>query len=180
METLNRLKTTLLLLVLTLGSFGCAKNLPTTVSSGRPHSPLDPTALKDTVVGLADERIDLSTYQDMPLVVVFAYDQCEGCAVETEELLASLKNRTVAPENVRIVTIMAHVYPEDAQTWQAIHKVPWTVALDPGDALFDKFCPSGQTPCTIIQMPGRGIVFRKEDVSTAAELEAVTGPWEEP
>lgn len=162
--------------------FGCGSRMSRSIGSSIPAGKSDPELgvyLEETLTESGGASIPLSEFKDRPLILLFASDLCGSCNEEIRELIAALKDPTVEPEKVRLQSILLGSDAIYAEKWKRKRQMPWSVAVDPGDALFRKSCPELQTPCVLVQLPGKGVVFQKVGIVPASDLQSMTGPWEE-
>ncbi len=195
METLNRgpfahfAALSLVFIALT----SCAKRFATT--GGEPI-PVPPPAnfgankepIQAKIPAAFGGEIDLADSVEKPLVLIFAQDTCVVCHGETEAIFTQLKNPTIPPSLVRIITVLVGADKAIAADWKngvdwpwtTGTAVPWEVAYQDDDSLFKSVCPGhpAQVPCLVIQMPGQGLVFQKVGETSIDAIKAVTGPWE--
>lgn len=122
--------------------------------------------------------LDLDSLRDRPLVLVFASDTCDICLAEAEEFRDSLKVAANPPTKVTLVTAMVGAVSDDALVWKEDNRIPWTVAIDENLDLFKQYCGGSTVPCTLVQLPGKGIVFRQIGAVHVKDLQKLTGPWE--
>lgn len=121
--------------------------------------------------------LQLQNYSQQNLVVMFAQFFCEVCKKEAHDLAQSLGAGFQEPSNAKLITIVISSSPAKAAAWKETQKVPWTVASIPNNFLLKKYCPEGLTPCTVIQKPGKGVVFIQQGEVTPQEIKNHVGPW---
>jgi hypothetical protein len=177
------LKNGLVVSLLFMATNGCAKRFPYQVSAPAQKKSTAPSAatkkfVSGTVIGTDGKPVNLSDYTSQPIVVIFAQDTCTTCLAETEEFRDSLSERTHEPAKVKVVSILVGAALDDAIDWKNLHSVPWTVTVDTGDPLFRSYCADGKVPCTVVQLPEQGIVFKRVGASSLAEITKLTGNWE--
>ena len=63
------------------------------------------------------------------------------------------------------------------QTWDSGKGVPWTVAIDETNQMFKDLCGGTTTPCSLVQTPNEGVIYKHIGLAGVKELEALTGPW---
>lgn len=127
----------------------------------------------------------LEQFKDKPLVLFLATDMCITCSEEAKAFKAHVNQRNLKLSNVDVLTILVGSYYEDADYWQVGvpgdegHKVPWKVGYQPGDngTLIRQYCKEETTPCTVVTMPGKGVVLAKTGMVEPAEIERLTGEW---
>ena len=121
--------------------------------------------------------VDLSVPVAEPTVLIFAQETCHVCIEETRAIRSELISQGQEPTKVRLLTVLAGADLLIGREWKADYQVPWKVGIDPDLKLFGQFCPEKQTPCLLIHIPGRGVVFRHTGHLNVAELPTQTGPW---
>lgn len=152
------LKSVAIFSLIALGGCGIGSNLQTTLE--KPSAQIqEGEFLSGMAQSLSGGAIDLSSYRDRPLLLIFAGDTCSVCATETAKLIAHQSELT--PYNLVIVTILAGSDHQTAEEWKMDHQVPWTVGFDENLELFQKYCPAGTTPCGFLQRPARGVVLTR-------------------
>lgn len=134
--------------------------------------------LEGKIKGL-DGEIDLTSLKNKPLILVFAEDTCLACYEEVMEFKDHLKDPKNPPKNVEILTILNGAIEEDALYFSETHEIPWKVAYDETAGLFKKYCLENTVPCTLVYMPGEGVIFNKHGKVPVATLEDLTGVWED-
>ncbi len=141
--------------------------------------------LRGAFLGLDGQSQSLENDNGKPTVLVFAQFFCEECILESEHFRDSLADPMVAPSRINLITILVgdrqtdlNNSLADAADFKRIYALPWTVGADPQAELFPLYCPENLTPCTVVQIPGRGIVMRKVGLSSRSEIETYTGAWE--
>jgi hypothetical protein len=182
-ENLNRGKYFYCSLFYLITIYGCANSFPYQISSPAPIHSTSPASMSKEyvsgeVVGTDRQSLILNTFNHLPMVIVFAQDTCTTCRAETLEFRDSLAARTREPSQIKLVTILVGATADDAVDWKETNQVPWTVAIDGGDLLFRRYCGGGKVPCTLVQLPDKGIVLQKVGASSVAEIKEITGDWE--
>lgn len=141
----------------------------------------NPPQLNQQIVGVVEltdqSTIDLASITDKPLILVFAQDTCLVCLEEAEGFKKAFQDPTQEPSNVKLISVIAGADLQLAQEWKQDHQIPWAVGFDYDLKIFSKYCPEKQTPCTLVQLPGSGVVFQKTGLAHAEELQAITGEW---
>ncbi len=117
------------------------------------------------VVALTDgSTIDLAESDTDPLLVIFAQETCDVCRAETVEFKASFDE--VSAKNLRIITVLVGSILEDAADWKSASnwedgaEVPWNVGYESSPQLFTQLCPNSGTPCSLLQLPGKGVILK--------------------
>ncbi len=173
----------LIVTVLALGAAGCASRLPYDVSDARARVPAaappggQAPALTGEVRTSDGAMLDLATLSGGPTVLIFSQDTCAVCGREADHLREALGAAAHEPVNVRLVTILLGAILEDAQDWKALHRVPWTVAIDPQAQVVASYCAKLTVPCNVVYLPGQGIVLSKNGEASPEELQSLTGAW---
>lgn len=134
--------------------------------------------MRGTFLNTDGSRFSLEDDQNRPTVLVFANEFCGICQDENEHFRDSLSDPSQAPANINLHTVMVGGDETVATQWKTDYQLPWRVGADPDLELFTEYCPENVTPCTIVHLPGRGIVLRQVNEITRAEIEIHTGPWE--
>ena len=122
-------------------------------------------------------NINLSTGSGRIQVLMFVSETCSVCRAETKHLLEDRATRGI-PTNVDFYSILVGSVKDDATDWKTSLGVNWTVAINPGDALFRAYCkPQLQTPCLVLRNPflNQYTVFTGE--LPLAKWELNTGTW---
>lgn len=181
MENLERYY--LIILLGLLSSCGVHQKFILSEGAGLKDTPsVAPTGDKEFLAGklrVGDQTVDLGGLTSKPLVLLFASDTCEICLAESLAIRRSLPDPTKAPTRVGLFTAIVAVGSSDAFAWKKENKIPWPVGHDEKLELFKKWCGGGSVPCTIVQMPDRGIVLRHKGELSTAEIQKLIGPWEE-
>ncbi len=176
METMKKLS----LFLLSGLVAGCGVTQRVQIGPVRPALTDSPTPIfVSGVLPLTDgSNLDLNTLSRSPLVLIFASDTCDVCAAEVKAIRESLTKPNEAPNRVAVVNAVVSVRQDDAAQWKLDHRIPWSVGFDEKLALFKQWCGPGSVPCTVVQVPERGIVLTHRGEITPAELEKLTGPLE--
>ena len=145
--------------------------------------PTTPPGLKQFISGnliaTDDRTIDLSKDDGLPLVLIFSNDSCSTCAAEAEDIKKTLRIPTQGPTKIHLYTLLNGAIKADAVYWKNIHQIPWDVGYDENSTLFMKYCPDHtQIPCTLVQVPGQGVLLVHQGQTKIATIVSLTGPWE--
>ncbi len=171
---------TLLLIVSCGSSIANVKDNRTVLGA----QPIVPTNTKDaslagTFIGLDSKTVDLESFTEKPVVLVFAQDLCSDCYEEHEAWIGSLNDANVNPENVHIVTVLVGATQDDAAAWQADVKAPWKVGIDDKLSLYKSyFGDAFGTPALVIGVPGKGVAYKHIGITKRSKVEEYTGGWE--
>ena len=170
------------LLLLSLILTHCGAGYDVFLSKAREGVVVGPGAeklfFKETFKTTTGTDINLNEIKDKPIVLVFATETCSTCIEEAELFRDGLKDPKLSPDKVHLVTVITGSFEEDAIEWQRRLKVPWTVAYIFDTDAFKFYCGGKTTPCTLVQTPDEGIIYKHIGLSTRDKLEPITGPWE--
>lgn len=166
-----------LLLSLTLVVSACGLTIPKEdgTRSG-PALNLGQGQIEGRFSSLDGGEVELATDATKIQVLMFVSETCSVCREETETLVKDRASRGV-PTNAAFYSIVVGSIAEDASDWRRGLGVSWTVGLDPGDALFRRYCPGLQTPCTILRNPTQGTLTALTGRHAIADWESLTGSW---
>lgn len=155
----------------------CGLALPKGENSGAaPTRALGQGTIEGTFTSLEGALVDLTAETSKIQVLMFVSETCSVCREETEALVHDRANRGT-PTNAAFYSVVVGSIAEDADDWRQGLGVNWTVGLDPGDALFRRYCPGLQTPCTVLRNPDSGTLTALTGRHSIAEWERLTGPW---
>jgi hypothetical protein len=158
----------------------CGAQLPLIKRPG--NGPLIPAeqGLEGQLMSSEGSPFSLGEDLNRPTVLIFASEFCISCREEQASFIAALKNPASNPTRVRLITVVVDLDQiEDLAFWKDEHKIPWTAALDTRDTLFKDHCPERKTPCTLVHVPGKGIVLRHVGITSPESVIAETGVWED-
>jgi hypothetical protein len=157
----------------------CGSRLPYQVSAPQLHGAQSaPPALSGTFLTTDLATVDLSREGARPVVLIFSQDTCAACGQEADALRAALRHPTLVPANAGVYSILVGAVLDDAADWKSAHSVPWTVGMDPDNVLFKRYCATLTVPCSVVYLPGRGIVLQRNGGASLADFENLTGDWE--
>ena len=123
----------------------------------------DLASLTGSFVGFDGKASDLESFQEKPVVLVFAQDLCSDCYDEHEAWIGSLQDPKLSPGNVHIITVLVGATNADATAWQQDVKAPWTVGIDSGLELYKSyFGDSFGTPALVVGLPGLSLIHISE------------------
>ena len=194
------------LTVMAVLASGCGSRLKYQLAQSSGQIPLDPAhpmflsgAVQVLGVGsTAGTTVQLENESDRVLVIDFSQPICAGCTEEAKDILQVLKSQgfptSQAPDQVEVISIMLNSPDQDspqatvrssAQFFKDLTAVPWAVAYGDNRALYDQYCadPGHQIPCTLVQLPDKGIVSRTigsgdgNYLAVYSKISALTGPW---
>ncbi len=165
---------------------GCGVNRKVVLWEGKVSpSPITPGGSGETPSYFAgsfpttdNANVTLDTLRDKPVVLVFASDTCDICLREAEAFRNALKNPNSSPKKVDLLTVMVGAKPQDVIQWKKENKIPWRVGWDGTLALYNSYCGGASVPCTLVQTPEKGIVYRHIGESQVEEVRKLTGDWE--
>lgn len=127
------------------------------------------------VVSITDgSTISLDEIDAQPLLLIFAQETCEVCREETLGFKAAFDEAT--SKNLRIVTVLVGSIREDAVDWKSADnwedgvEVPWSVGFEIQPQLFAQLCPNSGTPCSLLQLPGKGVILKHSGLLHAQEV----------
>lgn len=158
----------------------CASRLPTSSSRGRPVAQKTLVgSLEGAVPTTLGSFISLKEWSASPFVLIFAAESCSSCRQETEALLARFRNQGGIPKNVRLLTVVLGVTPQQARTWAASFSSPvlWDVGVDESLMIYLNYFAEIQTP-SILVGNGSGIFRVHAGPVPMAILEEESGKWE--
>ena len=158
--------------------FGCAKNVPYILHDRNTNAIAAVDHLTGRLVTTDAKPIDLAAANDLPVVLIFSQDTCIICGQEAAALRDSLKKQ-FSPTKIHLLTVLVGANPDDASDWKQSHRVFWDVAVDGRGELFKRYCSQLTVPCSIVQVPGKGIVFRHNGAVEFKDFLTLTGPWED-
>ncbi len=124
------------------------------------------------------QPISLEALGAKPLALIFASDTCDVCLEEATNIRDAFDDPAVEPAGVRFVTAMVGIAEEDARAWKHDNRIPWSVGWDEKLELFKTWCGGTTVPCTLIQIPEKGVIFRHTGEVSADQIKTWTGPWE--
>ena len=150
---------------------GCGVNRRMVHAEGSRPAPVTAGFVEGSLPLAGGGRVELETLRDRPLVLVFASDTCDVCLEETRAFRRDLAGN----DALRIVTALVGAVPEDALEWKRTHDVPWNVGYDTTLDLFRAYCPGDTVPCTLVQLPQKGLVYRHVGLTTVEEIRKQTG-----
>jgi len=157
---------------------GCGSQLPSRISPPE----INLVGLKITTVlkDSNDADILLSGQITKPRIFIFASTFCGVCQKEHRQLrdLMALNNNLL-PQNVDIYTVMTGALDStESLDFKDFTGIQWNPFYQPGDELRNLLCGEGTAnPCTVIETPSRGIVFKHFGEVTISELQNKTGVW---
>lgn len=109
------------------------------------------------------ESLDLSSVMDEKVLLIFSAEFCDACREETQ----AIKDRFADFSDFRVLTVLVSTFEKDAEFWASFEnwddeqEVPWDVAFEEETDLLDEYCPNTSPPCTLLSVPGEGIIFKK-------------------
>lgn len=162
-----KIVTTLLILTLT----SCLASNISPLEQGISASPAELSGQVTSTEGLV---IDLGQERNHPFLLVFAQETCEVCREETIEFKADYQR--MLDKNVEIVTVLVGSLEEDALAWKSAdnwddqNEVPWSVGFELRPTLFSALCPNSGTPCSLLQLPGKGVVLKRSGLLHPEEV----------
>jgi hypothetical protein len=182
-DALSRLITAFGLLIF---AAGCGRNLPFDVAhrtlAGLYGQPLTGTGIDET-----GQQRRLEDFNDRPMVLMLSEEFCSTCNEEAEMILRSLQNPALAPDRVRLITIMVGAIPDDVIHWRKKfnkpdfpHDIPWQIWADESSEFMKRYADDLQTPWMLISRPGEGIVFRAKGKVSLDTIKAYTGEFYSP
>lgn len=163
---------------------GCGVHRPVLLSEG-PVAQLPKfggqgtTYLTGSLPTTEGKTLSLDSLKERSIVLIFASDTCDICLSEAEEFRDSLKDPTVAPTHVELLSVLVGTRPKDVQFWKEDNRIPWRVGWDETLELYQKYCGnSAAVPCTIVQTPEKGIVYQHIGKTALKDILKLTGAWE--
>lgn len=133
-----------------------------------------PSALTGEVVTTGGGTVDLSEETLNPRLLIFAQETCEVCREETIAFKASYAE--VQAKNLEIITVLVGSLKEDALAWKSADnwedssEVPWIVGYELQPLLFSELCPNSGTPCSLLQLPNKGVVLKRSGILHPEEV----------
>ncbi|MCB0405421.1 MAG: hypothetical protein KDD51_11600 [Bdellovibrionales bacterium] len=172
----------LALAVLLLFVAACGEHLPVERRSGREVTHTEQgTFLVETLPTVGSQPLDLRELRDKPVVLVFAEETCLTCLKEAKGFLSHLNAQLngEAPRSVHLVHVLVGIDdPWFAEEWKRSTGIVWPVAYESGVELKNQLCGKGPLPCTLVQLPGKGLGDPHIGFVTPEELMKTTGKWE--
>ncbi len=136
-----------------------------------------PNAITGLLKAIDGPDYDLSKDNDKPTILVFVSESCKYCVAEAYAIRMSLKNPSVPPNKINLVTALIYGDRRDAVTWRDDNKISWPMTYDPNGVLFKKYC-GNSVPCIVVNTPKRGIVLKHSGVVPISTLKSYSGEWE--
>ena len=135
--------------------------------------------LEGTFFTTEAQPLQLALFDKRPVIVMISAFGCQSCAEETRKLKEYFAKRLAGkiPGNVDMITILLNSVVEDAKDWQNSQGIPWLVGYQTDDQVITRYCKAMTTPCTVVRMPGQGVVFAQNGVAAPELLEHLTGGW---
>ncbi|MEZ4750900.1 MAG: hypothetical protein R3B54_09850 [Bdellovibrionota bacterium] len=160
----------------------CGEHLPVERRSGRESvQPASGQFLSEVLPTTDEKSIDLASFAEKPLIIIFAEETCLTCLKEAKGFIAYLNAELdgTAPNSVQLLHVLVGIEdPWFAQEWKRNTGIVWPVAYEPAVVLKNKLCGKGPLPCTLIQLPKRGLGEPHIGLVTAEKLIQKTGKWE--
>jgi thioredoxin-related protein len=133
-------------------------------------------AVNGKFLSIDGPEMDLNPPSTTSQVLMFVSETCSVCRKETKNLVSDRQLRGAA-KNVVFISVIVGSELQDAKDWRADLGVDWHVGIDPGDNLFRKYCPEGQTPCIFLTNSNLGATIKITGEHSLKEWEQITGPW---
>ncbi|MCB0418080.1 MAG: redoxin domain-containing protein [Bdellovibrionales bacterium] len=160
----------------------CGERFPIERRSGRAAVNVEEGNFLSQVLPTTESGpLDLATFRNKPVVLVFAEETCLTCLKEAKGFAAYLDRQLkgMPPRSVQLVHVLVGIDdPEFAKEWKRNTGVVWPVAYEPGVELKNQLCGRGPLPCTLVQSPTKGLGEPHIGFITADELIQTTGTWE--
>ncbi len=134
-----------------------------------------------TVTQIDDTPYTIPVISNKPRIFIFASELCLTCQDEHKILRDIMSNHSgLHPNNVEILTIMVEAFTND-DSIGFVDKtgIQWDPYYQAGDQLKNDLCgvKTISYPCVVIELPGKGVVFKQTGGASIEVLQSKTGAW---
>ncbi|MCB9092019.1 MAG: redoxin domain-containing protein [Halobacteriovoraceae bacterium] len=116
---------------------------------------------------------------DRPLVVLFSSPFCGSCKEEHTEFQKALEDGELVQDDFDLFSYMISVsitnpkhlfYFKDLMSSS---KMTWPLGGDPQRALFQTYCPEPVTPCALVFLPEKGLVYAENGLTPISKFKSM-------